>query len=52
MKKHTDLFIEQTKTKPQDTLDYEMNKQMETLSFSPPLNSVEEGNYFLTVTFF
>ena len=41
--KHTDTKIEQTKTRPQDLLEYEMNKQMETFPFSPPVNFIEEG---------
>ena len=36
--KHTDTLIEQTKTKPQDLLEFIMNKQMETFSFHPPIN--------------
>ena len=27
MKKHTDTLIEQTRTKPQETLEFEMNKK-------------------------
>ena len=42
-KKHTDTLIEQTGTCPQETLDVKMNKQMQTFSFSPPINLVEEG---------
>ena len=42
-KKHTDTLIEQTKTKPQETLEIKMNKQMQTFSLSPPINLVEEG---------
>ena len=36
----TDTFflIEQTKTKPQETPEFEVNKQMETFSFSLPIN--------------
>ena len=30
IKKHTDTLIEQTKTKPQETLEFKMNKQMQT----------------------
>ena len=52
MKKHTDTLMEQTKTKPQETLDFKMNKQMETFSFSPPLNLIEEGKWLLAVTSF
>ena len=28
IKKQTDTLIQQTKTKPQETLEFEMNKQM------------------------
>ena len=31
--KHTDTLIEQTKTKFQETPEFKMNKQSETLSF-------------------
>ena len=30
IKKHTDMLIEQTKTKPQAKLEYKLNKQMES----------------------
>ena len=36
-KKHTDTLIEQTKTKPQETLEFKVNKQLETFSFSTPI---------------
>ena len=51
-KKHTDTLIEQTKTKPQETLEFKMNKQMETFSFNPPINLVEEGKWLLAVSSF
>ena len=50
IKKHTDTIIEQTKTKPQETLDFKMNKQMQTFSFNPPINLVEEGIWLLAVS--
>ena len=50
LKKHTDTLIEQRKTKPQETLEFKMNEQIETLSFSPPINLVEEGKWLLAVT--
>ena len=50
MKKHTDILIEQTKTKPQETLEFKMNKQMQTFSLNPPINLVEEGKWLLGVT--
>ena len=52
IKKHTDTLIEQTKTKPQETLEFKMNKQMQTFSFSPPINLVEEGKWLLAVSSF
>ena len=52
IKKHTDTLIEQTKTKPQETLEFKMNKQMQTFSFNPPINLIEEGEWFLAVTSF
>ena len=50
IKKHTDTLIEQTKTKPQETLEFKMNKQMQTFSFNPPINLVEEGKWLLAVS--
>ena len=50
IKKHTVTLIEQTKTKPQETLEFKMNKQMQTFSFNPPINLVEEGKWLLEVT--
>ena len=52
VKKHTDTLIEQTKTKPQETLEFKMNKQMQNFSFSPPINLVEEGKWVLAVSSF
>ena len=50
IKKHTDTLIENTKTKPQETLAFKMNKQMQTFSFNPPINLVEEGKWPMTVS--
>ena len=36
IKKHTVTLIAQTRTKPQETLEFKMNKQMQTFSFNPP----------------
>ena len=52
VKKHTDTLIEQTKTKPQETIEFKMNRQMETFSLKPPINLVEEGKSLLAVTSF
>ena len=52
IKKHTDTLIEQTKTKPQETLEFKLNKQMQTFSFSFPTNLIEEGKWLLAVSSF
>ena len=52
IKKHTDTLIEQTKTKPQETLEFKMNKQMQTFSFNPPIILLEEGKWLLAVSSF
>ena len=49
-KKHTDTLIEQTKTKPQETLEFKMNKQMQTFSFNPPINLIEEGKWLIVLS--
>ena len=51
-KKHTDTLIEQTRTKPQETLEFKMNKQMQIFSSSPPINLLEEGKWLLAVSSF
>ena len=52
IKKHTDTLIEQTKTKPQETLEFKMNKQRQTFSFNTLINLVEEGKWLLAVSSF
>ena len=52
LKNHTDTFIEQTKTRPQGTLDFKMNKQMQAFSFNPQIDLLEEGKWLLAVSFF
>ena len=52
IKKHTDTLIEQTKTKPQETLEFKMNEQMQTFLFNPPINLVEEGKWLMAVSSF
>ena len=52
IKKHTDTLIEQTKTKPQETLEFKLNKQRQTFSFNPPINLFEEGKWLLGVSSF
>ena len=50
IRKHTDTLIDQTKTKPQETLEFKMNKQTQTSSFNPPINLNEDGKWLLGVT--
>ena len=45
-------MIEQTRTKPQETLEIKMIKQIETFSSSPPKSLVAEGKWLLGVTLF
>ena len=52
IEKHTDTLIDQTKTKPQETLEFKMDKQRQTFSFSPPINLVEEDKWLLAVSSF
>ena len=52
IKKHTDTLIEQTKTRPQETLEFKMSKQMQTFSFNPPINLIEEDKWLLAVSSF
>ena len=52
IKKHKDTLIEHTKTKPQETLEFKMIKQMQTFSFNPPINLFEEGKWLLAVSSF
>ena len=52
IKKHTDILIEQTRTKPQETLEFRMNKQRQTFSFNPPINLLEEGRWLFAVSLF
>ena len=43
IKKHTDTLIQQTKTKPQGTLEFKTIRSNQTFSFNPPIILVEEG---------
>ena len=47
-----DIIIEQTKTQPQETLDFKLNRELGTFSFNPPINSFEEGKLLLAVNCF
>ena len=50
IKKHTDTLIENTKTRPQESLDIKMDKRMQTFSFNPPIKLVEQGKWLLAVS--
>ena len=50
--KHTVTLIEQTKTHPQETLEFNLDNQIEKFSFNPPLNFFEGGKGLLAVTTF
>ena len=52
LKKHTDTLIEETKIKPQETLEFIMHKQMQTFSFNPTIKLVEEDKWLLAVSSF
>ena len=52
IKKHTDTLIEQTKTRFQETLEIEMDKQMQTFSFNSPINLIEDDKWLLAVSSF
>ena len=52
IKEHTDTLVQQTMTSPQETLEIEMNTQLKTFSFNPPINLVEEGKWLLAITSF
>ena len=54
IKKHTDTLIEQTKTRPQETLEYKMkmNRQMQNFLFNTPIILVKNGRRLLAVTSF
>ena len=50
IKKHTDTLIQQTKTRPQETLEFKMIRSKQTFSFNPSINLLEEGKLLLGVT--
>ena len=51
-KKPIDTLIGRTKTKPQETLEFTVKKQMETFPFNPPMNLSEEEQWMLALTNF
>ena len=52
IKKHTDILIEQTTTRPQEILEFKMNNQMQTFLHKPPIILIEEDNWLLGVSSF
>ena len=52
IKKYFDTLIQQTKTRPQETLEFKINKQMQIFSFNPPKNLIEEGKWLLGASSF
>ena len=52
IKKHTDTLIENTRTRPQETLEFKMNMDMQTFSFNPPINLVDVDKWLLAVSSF
>ena len=46
------MFIEQTKTKSQETLEFKMKKEMQTFRFYHQKKLIEGGNWLLVVTSF
>ena len=52
IKKHSDMLIEQTKTQPQETLEFKMNEQRQTFWFNPPFILIEEDKWLLAVSSF
>ena len=52
IKKHTDTLIELTRSRLQETLEFKMNKQVQTFSFNPQTNLIKEGKWLLAVSSF
>ena len=50
IEKRTDVLIDETKSKPQETLEFKMNKQMQTFSFNPPINLMDQSKRLISVT--
>ena len=49
IKNHTDTLIGQTETRPQETVEFKLIKQMHTFSFPPPINLTVEGKRLLAI---
>ena len=52
IKKHADTLNEQTRSQPQETPEFKMDKQMQNFSFNPPINQLEESKWLLAVSSF
>ena len=52
IKKHTDTLIKQTKTKPQETLDFKMNRQRQIFLFNSLIILIEEDKWLLALSSF
>ena len=52
IKKHTQTLIEQTKTKPQETLEIKMIQSKQTFWFNPLIKLLEEDKWLLAVSSF
>ena len=52
VKKYTDTLIKQARTRPQETVKFEMNIRMQTFLSNPPINGFEEGKWLLGVASF
>ena len=50
LKRHTDKLIEQTKTRPQGTVEFKMNEQTQNFSFNPRIKLLEEDKWLLAVS--
>ena len=50
IKQNTGTLIEQKKTKPQETLEFQTIRSKQTFSFNPPEKLVEEGKWLLGVS--
>ena len=50
IKKRTDALIEQTKTKPQETLEFKIIRSKQTFSFNPLINLLKEGKWLLALS--
>ena len=52
IKKRSVTLIEQTKTNSQETLEFQLDQQMDTFSFNPAKNLCEEGKRLISVAGF